>query len=715
MPFSFLQLKQTVRQQVWPAGEARSRRPAHDKWFIDAIVEIQRYVECFQQNNTDLFPHCSTVYNCGLTSFDFSRAMIKRLSVVNAPGKKLEDITQTFTAAFETTESLPSDSWPGYPNTINNGINNAFAPVTVPPNVRFDYGTPAIVTAYTIDLISEAGASGVALLLEGSNDSSTWNEVALRTEDFAAGPRNTLTVQVENATAYRYYRLSVGAVGESFDALGAFFYSLSFTSYLPSDLTGPIDWCSDIPYDQVDFCHIQQYLGRSASAGCCLPIHLFFGLPQACVFGKGVVPVPTDAGLPPGLPVLPLGYKYPQTSTDSKRRAFRGVWANDRGRIYVAPWIQSTETVVLKWDGIKRTYSDDDPVDPDPQFVRAVKLFVEKEYERFDNRDYDAADRVEREFNLALQGLWKDCHDETTVRGCEGSKARGASPILALFYNDARSYTAVCPPGQTGQSVSVTIDAGTVSSSISKQDANNLAAAQAEAQAKAQLTCVTSPVTYHNRAVTGHASCVQEEGAPMPDGSDVTINIAANQPQFDSTTSEDAATALAQAEADRQAAQGLTCTFWNRFQTYTAECPQYTSGSDVTKTRAAHTVSSDVSQAIADANALNEAKVEAEADLVCDAAPVVHYNTALGPFTLSRQCTKFIPGPGGGVNNPCFFTATATVFVAPGHYTSTSSVAEANQTALNAANSLLQQALYGPINLCTTNPTCFDVNRTFNL
>lgn len=714
MPFTFLNLKQAVRAEVWPAGEARSRRPAHDKWFLDALIEIQRYVECFQQNNTDLIPHCATLFNCGLTSFDFSRAMIKQLSVVNAPGVALADLTQTSTDVFKVDESLPSDSFPGYPNTVNSGINGFFASVTAPPSVRFDYVTPAVVTAYTLDLIVEDGANEVPFLLEGSNDSSTWNTVDSRLITFAADePRHTLTVEVDNATAFRYYRLSVGVVGDSFTttfgALG-FFYSLTFTGYLPSDLVGPIDWCSVIPYDQVDFCHIQSYLGRSRQAGCCLPPHLFFGLPLACMSGKGVVPVPTDEGLPPGLPILELGYKYPQTSTDAKRRAFRGVWANDRGRIYIAPWIQSSETVVLKWDGIKRSYSDDDPVDPDPQFVRAVKLFVQKEYERDDNRDYVAADRIEREFNIALQGLWKDCHDETTIRACEGSKARAASPITALYYNDARSFTAHCPTGQTGDPVTVTIPAGTVSSSISKQDANNLAAAQAQEQATAQLSCVTSPTMYHNRAVTGTASCVQEEGAPMPDGAPVTVNIAANDPRFDSTISDDAATAAAQAEADRQAAEGLSCTFWNRFQTYTAECTGV--GPDVTKTRAAHTVSNDVSQDLADAAALNEAKVEAEAELatVCSANPEVFYNTALGPFTQSRQCVRLIHSGPGQVSQ-CYFTATATIYVAANHYSSLSSVAEANVLALNAVNTTMQQALNA---LCATSP-CFDISRTFNL
>lgn len=714
MPFTFLQLKQQVRAEVWPAGEARSHRPAHDKWFLDALMEIQRYVECFQQNNTDLFPQCSTLFNCGLTSFDFSRAMIKRLSVVNAPPKVLADIAQTSTDVFTATESLPSQSWPGYPNTVNNGINSEFAPVTLPPNVVYDYLTPAILTAYAIDVICSDGASAVPFLLEGSEDNSTWTTVDTQALDFAADePRHTVTVDVSaNATAYRFYRLSIGDLGQSFDDLGMFIYGLTFTSYRASDLVGPIDWCSEVPYDQVDFCHIERYLQHSARAGCCMPFNHFFGLPIGCLNGKGVAPIPTDAGLPPGLPVLPLGYKYPQSSTDAKRRAFRGYWANDRGRIYIAPWIQTTETIVMKWDGIKRSYSDDDPVDSDPQFIRTVKYFVQKEYERDDNRDYNASQAAEMQFNLALQGLWKDCHDETTVRGCEGSKARAASPIVALFYNDDRSYKAVCPTGQTGDSVTVTIPAGTVSSAKSKQDANNLAAAQAQEQAVAQLHCVSAPKVYGNRPVSKTASCsdlITGDPAPPPDGAPVTVNIPANDPRFNSTISEDAATDAAEKEALLEARAGLSCTFWNRFQDYTAKCPTGTTGADKYASRAAHTISSDISQDLADSTALNDAKTEAEGALICDAVSAVFHSTIVGPFTETRQnCSRLTPG---GLR--CYFDATITVFVTPGKFTSLSNVADANQQAQNAVTVLIQSFFAA---VCGGHwPSCGNVNRTYTI
>lgn len=52
--------------------------------FVDALIDLQTWVECLQQNNTTTFPHCATFYNCGLTIIDAApRGIIKRLSVID--------------------------------------------------------------------------------------------------------------------------------------------------------------------------------------------------------------------------------------------------------------------------------------------------------------------------------------------------------------------------------------------------------------------------------------------------------------------------------------------------------------------------------------------------------------------------------------------------------------------------------------------------------
>src|SRR3990167_5410283 len=295
MPFTFFNLKEKVRPLVWPGGEARSRRVAHEKWFTDAMLKIQRYVSCWQHNHTNLIRHCNTLFNCGLSSFE----------------------------------------------------------------------------------------------LVGDNG------------DPVRGKINRL-----------------GVIDKINPDTGL------------EDATSPDDYCSDIEYQQVDYCRIRDYLGKSANRGCCTPLHTFFDLPFSCLSGKGKIPVPTDEVVLETLPDLPLGYHYPQTSTDYTRRALAGVWAQERGRFYVAPWIQSTETIILRWDGIKRVWGDGDPIDnsptEDPGHTEAVYYYVLSMHERFDNRDAQQAALAQDSFNTALSDLWKDCKDETMIRGCETSHARAA-------------------------------------------------------------------------------------------------------------------------------------------------------------------------------------------------------------------------------------------------------------------------------------------------
>lgn len=647
MALTFLALKNGIRREVWPSGEARSRRPAHDRWFIDALVEIQKYVACFQQNNTDLIPHCATHYNCGLTSFTLPRGRINRLSVVNRKETTEADNPTASVIVFTAEATVPGSAWDGYPNTFNNGYNNGFSAIGTKPFVKYTFAAKTIINQYVFDVAAGSGdarpSTDIPFLFEGSQDGSVWVTIDSRDVVIAAdSARQTITVPVTNTTAYLYYKLSIGGTNENFQLWGIFIYALTFSG--ATQATGDQDWCSEITYDQIDACHMRSYLATSVRSGCCLPQNLFFALPQACLSGKGVAPVPTDEGVPAGLPVLPLGYHYPQESTDASRRALRGYWAMERGMIFLAPWINSTETIIVRWDGIKRDYLDGDLVENDPELIRAVKLFIQKEYERDDNRDVAMSQDYERQFNLALQALWYECKRETEVKGCEPSHARQASPIVTLYYNDAKSFTAACPSGQTGSSKTVSIPAGSVSSTVSVSDANAKAYEQAQQQAEELLVCTVAAVTYYNTAQTYTATCEHDEDSPVPDGVPSTVTIQANDPRANSTVSQAAANAIALALATAEANAALVCTFWNSEQSFTAECPEGQAGSDVTKTIAAHVYSSPLSQSDADALALTEATNLAVQELVCDAVPAFFPNTPQNGLIAVRFCASIHGG-----------------------------------------------------------------------
>lgn len=439
------------------------------------------------------------------------------------------------------------------------------------------------------------------------------------------------------------------------------------------DADSPDDWCSEIPYRRVDICQIESYFQQlNRCGGCSLPVSLFFGL-SPC--GKSF-PVPTDEGLPTGLADLKLGYHYAQLSTDSPNgRALSGVWAMDRKNIFLAPWIQSTESVILKWDGEKRQWADGDLVDDDPLLKTAVEEYLRWQHASKFDRDEAEAARAEGAYAFALAKLIRQCREETRDHTCEPSHA-GSS--LSLFYNEEQTASAECPAGSTGTPVTVTIPAGTVASPISVNDANRLAKDEAQEQATDRLDCTEETPTFTNDEQTYTASCTVEEGAPLPEGSPVTVTVPAGT--VPSPISKADANAKALLQAQTQADGQLVCTYWNRAVSYTASCLPPSTGTDVTVGKAAHTYSSPASQSDADATATNAAKTEAEAALVC-AGGNLFWNT-------EQRVSKSGICPPRVVTNPppppCAVAINVTV--PANRYSSQVSQADANQQAINAGN-----------------------------
>lgn len=81
-----------------------------------------------------------------------------------------------------------------------------------------------------------------------------------------------------------------------------------------------------------------------------------------------------------GLTVLPFGLKVEEAASDCPYgRAQVGIWAINRHRLYIAPWLQTTETLIVEWDGEKTFWTDNDGVDENywrPDVEAAVEYFV---------------------------------------------------------------------------------------------------------------------------------------------------------------------------------------------------------------------------------------------------------------------------------------------------------------------------------------------------
>ncbi len=115
---------------------------------------------------------------------------------------------------------------------------------------------------------------------------------------------------------------------------------------------------------------------------------------------------------------LPQGFDVPTASSDSiSGRALTGVYAIDPTacRLYVAPWLQTTESLVVEWQGIKRTWGDADLVPDDPDFLRLISAFVDREY----GRKWASADLLTRERVWAdtLADMIVTCEEETKLHG----------------------------------------------------------------------------------------------------------------------------------------------------------------------------------------------------------------------------------------------------------------------------------------------------------
>ena len=303
--YTFGQLKADVRAVAFPDGEAANLVSVHNKIMAEAMVMIQEWVEQYQVNNTQIYPFCSTFFQCGFTVLQAPRGIIRRLRT--------------------------------------------------------------------------------------------------------------------------YARLNENCVGEDSE---------------------PVNYCSEILYSQVSFPALKQHLDRRLRCAC-NGANGFAGWDWFSVQPwtycqktlQSAYPAPTDADYV-GFPELPLGFHYPQDSTDLRFRAQVGVWALENGRIYIAPWINSSEVVVIDWDGKKRDWVDDDIVDEeaDALLQQAVKHYLlmchYRDYEK-DPAQYELH-KLELYGNLrigvigALPTLQHRLREETRARARSetGSTALGAHNTL---------------------------------------------------------------------------------------------------------------------------------------------------------------------------------------------------------------------------------------------------------------------------------------------
>lgn len=147
--------------------------------------------------------------------------------------------------------------------------------------------------------------------------------------------------------------------------------------------------------------------------------------------------------------------KITSTSDSPSGRAAVGYHALDAGagQLWIAPWLQSSESLVVEWTGIKREWSSADEVPDSHDFVRLARLFVELEF----GMKFAAADLpIRREaYYKALGDMLATCRQETQLHGEPASAEELEATYWSAFVPEAAAEeatatdTTICFVGDT--------------------------------------------------------------------------------------------------------------------------------------------------------------------------------------------------------------------------------------------------------------------------
>lgn len=119
-----------------------------------------------------------------------------------------------------------------------------------------------------------------------------------------------------------------------------------------------------------------------------------------------------------GLPRLPRGFLFSEASTDSDMpfgRARAGIWAKWDRRMWIFPWLQSNETLVVEWKGIKNRWVDTDPVNEAILVRETVRHYVAFAHEAAYGSPSEAA-KHKGLFDDALAEMIHECKERQRRR-----------------------------------------------------------------------------------------------------------------------------------------------------------------------------------------------------------------------------------------------------------------------------------------------------------
>ena len=242
------------------------------------------------------------------------------------------------------------------------------------------------------------------------------------------------------------------------------------------DATQYTNWCSEVRYVNVEYRMMRKFVDKNlaylgfptGTCGCGVLLPAFS--PLINIFQQfswcGKTPgSPYTTPNQTGQPTLPQGVLFPNANADGVRRARIGMWSLHRGRIYIAPWIQSTETVLVEWDGVRMKWRDHDLTEDNNILKKAVGYYVLWQHfaKGFDDNP---------QMMQTYQENWMDAQAEllhwyrriTRRRMIEESFARAAQQSI-LSEGLTSSSTSTTTTQSTSSSTTTTLSTSSTSSS----------------------------------------------------------------------------------------------------------------------------------------------------------------------------------------------------------------------------------------------------------
>lgn len=102
--------------------------------------------------------------------------------------------------------------------------------------------------------------------------------------------------------------------------------------------------------------------------------------------------VDSNTGLYTAFPDMGVpGMEVPDSSIDKPCRAAAGYWTVHKSNIHVFPQMQWNETACIEFDGIKRSFADDDVVSYDREVEEAIEMWLRYKAAAIDDCDPEKA------------------------------------------------------------------------------------------------------------------------------------------------------------------------------------------------------------------------------------------------------------------------------------------------------------------------------------